>query len=266
MRSVDLVSREWCDLVFEGRNRSYGAYRLRQEAGRRYKRALLGTAVGIALAIFAVCGLNAYLTMQSDRDLQSLLHELQRMEALQRQDAHLLRFVDTRPRTEVVQKEIVATVPEIVDEPLVTPAPVPVPQEETIVAAVEADSIAVPVDTVMVAPLEVPLPLAPLTPVEVVQEMPAFPGGITALMRWLDANIIYPPLVVGQNITGTTYLTFLVDKEGSVTEAKVEEPLHPMISAAIMTAARKMPKWEPGRKDGQVAIVRVTIPIEYHSN
>ena len=45
---------------------------------------------------------------------------------------------------------------------------------------------------------------------------------------------------------------------------KVEEPLHPMISASIMTAARKMPKWEPGKKDGKVATVRVTIPIEFH--
>ena len=264
MRSVDLVSREWCDLVFEGRNRLYGAYRLRQEAGRRYRRALLGTAVGIALAIFGVCGLSAYLTVQSDRDLQLLLQELQRMEAMQRQDAHLLRFVDMRPKADMAQ-EVVATVPEIVEEPLLLPPSAPVQQEETIAAVATEDSILVPVDTLVTATLDEATLLPPLTPTEVVREMPEFPGGATALMRWLDANIVYPPLLVGQDISGTTYLTFLVDKDGGVTEARVEEPLHPMISAAIMTAARKMPKWEPGRKDGQLSIVRVTIPIEYHN-
>ena len=264
MRSVDLVSREWCDLVFEGRNRSYGAYRLRQEAGRRYRRALLGTAVGIALAIFAVCGLNAYFSFQSERDLQALLYELQRMEAMQRQDAHLLRFVDTRPKTDVAPREVVATIPEIVDEPLVAQVPESIPQDETTTVAATEDSLAVPMDTLTTQTSVEIANNPPITPVEVVQEMPVFPGGITALMRWLDANIVYPPLVVGQNISGTTYLTFLVDKEGEVTEAKVEEPLHPMISASIMTAARKMPKWEPGKKDGKVATVRVTIPIEFH--
>ena len=265
MRSVDLVSREWCDLVFEGRNRSYGAYRLRQEAGRRYARALWGTAVMIFLVVGTMCVLNTYVSMRSDQELAQLLAELRRMESLQQQDAHLLRFVDTRPKQDVPAHKVLVTVPEIVEQPLAQ-----VVQEMPLPALQPVDTltqVAVPDDSLMVdEPEELPLPWPPLTPTEVVQEMPEFPGGITALMRWLDRNIVYPPLVVHQNIAGTTYLTFLVDKEGSVTEPKVEVPLHPMISAAIMTAARKMPKWEPGKMNGQISVVRVTIPIEYHND
>ena len=266
VRSVDLVSREWCDLVFEGRNRSYGAYRLRQEAGRRYAYALLGMGLSLLLAIVLVVGVNTYFSLRSDRELAHLMEELRRMEALQRQDSHLIRFVDLRPREVEAQKKLVVRVPEIVDEPeavaLAEPVAPELPATESIADTIA--TIAAPADSLVATPVDVPPPLAPLTPTEVVQEMPTFPGGVTALMRWLDKNIVYPPLVVQQNVEGTTYLTFLVDKDGGVLEPKVEEPLHPMISAAIMTAARKMPKWEPGRKNGQVSIVRVTIPIEYH--
>ncbi len=266
VRSVDLVSREWCDLVFEGRSRSYGAYRLRQEAGRRYAYALLGMGLSLLLAIVLVVGVNTYFSLRSDRELAHLMEELRRMEALQRQDSHLIRFVDLRPREVEVQKKLVVRVPEIVDEPeavaLAEPVAPELPATESIADTIA--TIAAPADSLVATPADVPPPLAPLTPTEVVQEMPTFPGGVTALMRWLDKNIVYPPLVVQQNVEGTTYLTFLVDKDGGVLEPKVEEPLHPMISAAIMTAARKMPKWEPGRKNGQVSIVRVTIPIEYH--
>lgn len=265
MRSADLVSREWCDLVFEGRNRSYGAYRLRQEAGRRYARALLGMALGLFFAIGAVWGVSAYVSLRSDRELVHLLEELRRMEALQQKDSHLLRFVDTHPRKDVREKVVAKTVPEIVEQPTVTTQVVEdiMPPVEEITDTLLATPL--PADTATHEVVESPT-LPPLTPTEIVQEMPEFPGGITALMQWLDKNVIYPPLVVQQKVSGTTFLTFLVDREGEVMEPEVQEPLHPMITSAILKAARRMPRWEPGKKDGQVAIVRVTIPIEYHSN
>ena len=266
VRSVDLVSREWCDLVFEGRNRLYGAYRLRQEAGRRYACALWGTALVLLLAVLLTVGINTYYSLRSNRELAQLLEEMRRMDALQRQDAHLLRFVDLQPPAVEQQKKLVVRVPEIVDKPEVTavvqPAIPEIPAAETLVDTTA--TVAAPADSLVATPAEEPLALPPLTPTEVVQEMPTFPGGVAALMQWLDKNIVYPPLVIQQNIEGTTFLTFLVDIDGAVLDPKVEEPLHPMISAAIMTAARRMPKWEPGRKNGQLSIVRVTIPIEYH--
>lgn len=263
MRSVDLVSREWCDLVFEGRNRLYGAYRLRKEAGRRYGRALLGTMFVLLLIIAAVWGVNSIYAVRSDADLARLLEEMHLMESLHRQDSHLLRFIDSTPKVETPVQPIVKAVPEIVDVPVEVEVSYPLEVEtpsvvDTVVAA------PVPADSLVALPAEEVLPPPPLLPTEVVQEMPQFPGGPAALMRWLDKNVIYPPLVVQQNVSGITYLTFLVNQEGAVSEAKVEAPLHPMISAAIMTAARKMPKWEPGKINGQVAVVRVTIPIEFH--
>lgn len=265
VRSVDLVSREWCELVFEGRNRSYGAYRLRQEAGRRYQRALLGTTLGLFLIIGVVWGVNTYVSHQSDRELACLLEEMRRMETSHRQDDHLLRFIDTRPKEEIPLQKPLASVPEIVDEPVAEVVPTP-KVEKVLPSQSVVDTLVAMSDTLakVEEPEEEILP-PPLTATEVVQDMPEFPGGIAALMRWLDKNIIYPPLVVQQNIKGVTYLTFLVNHEGVVTEPQVEAPLHPMISAAIMTAARKMPKWEPAKSSG-IPAVRITIPIEYHSN
>ncbi len=266
MRSVDLVSREWCDLVFEGRNHLYGAYRLRQEAGRRYARALWGICLCLFLCIGGGVGINVYLSLSTKRNLAQLLDELKRMEDAHKHDSHLLKFVDLRPKTETATKELVETVPEIVTEPQIEELPQLIPEEDVLTEEVTdtVTSITTSTDSTTVSPTPPPPPLVPLTPTDVVEEMPEFPGGIGALMLWLDKNVIYPPLVIQQKVSGTTYLTFLVNKDGTVLEPKIEEALHPMISASILRAARKMPKWEPGKSNGQVTIVRVTIPIEYH--
>ena len=266
MRSVDLVSREWCDLIFEGRNRSYGAYRLRQEAGRRYWRALMGILLCLLLSVGSIVGFNLYISLNDKRDMDLLMEELKRMKALQDQDSHLLKFVDLRPKVETPVKKVVVSTPEIVETPQEEEIPEPIPEEALLTEEI-ADTLSALValpDSITPPKAVDPPPLVAMTPTEIVQEMPEFPGGITALMVWLDRNIIYPPLVIQQKVKGTTYLTFLVDKEGSVIEPEIEEALHPMISAAIMRAARQMPKWEPGKMNGQVSIVRVTIPIEYH--
>ena len=62
MSKIDLVSREWCDIVFEGRNKEYGAYRMRANAGKRQLRALLIVIVLLA-AVLAVVGINAVVEM-----------------------------------------------------------------------------------------------------------------------------------------------------------------------------------------------------------
>ena len=266
MRSVDLVSREWCDLVFEGRNRQYGAYRLRKEAGRRYARALWGVCLCLLLLVGGGIGINVYISLSTKRELAQLLEELKRMEEAHKRDSHLLKFVDLRPKTETVAKAVVETAPEIVEVPEIKVMQEIVPEEE--LSEEEATdtitTLATETDSIMEDLAPEPPPLATLTPTEVVEEMPQFPGGINALMLWLDKNIVYPPLVIQQKVSGTTYLTFLVDEAGNVIEPKIEEALHPMISATIMRAARNMPKWEPGKTNGKVTIVRVTIPIEYH--
>jgi protein TonB len=212
-----------------------------------------------------VWGVNRYVSQQSDRELIRLLEEMRRMEASHLQDNHLLRFIDTRPKAETPLQKPVASVPEIVDVPTVEVPPTPMVDEVLSTPMVEDTLVAMSDTLAKVVEPEEEILSPPLTATEVVQDMPEFPGGIAALMRWLDKNIIYPPLVVQQNIKGVTYLTFLVNHEGVVTEPQVEAPLHPMISAAIMTAARKMPKWEPAKSSG-IPAVRITIPIEYHSN
>ena len=266
MRSVDLVSREWCELIFEGRNHSYGAYRLRQEAGRRYFRALMGILLFLLLSVGSFVGINIYFAIQSQRELAQLLDELKRLEEESKRDSHLLKFVDLQRPKEAAPQSSEASVPEIVETPEVKPLPTPVTDEEFLAEEIDETltEVVAEADTIVQSDGIDPPPLVPLTPTEIVQEMPEFPGGIAALMLWLDKNIIYPPLVIQQKVEGTTYLTFLVDKDGSVIEPKIEEPLHPMISASILRAARNMPKWEPGKKNGQVSIVSITIPIEYH--
>ena len=103
---------------------------------------------------------------------------------------------------------------------------------------------------------------AMLTPVEVVEQMPRYPGGIGALMRFLDERIPYPATMAGE-VTGDMELTFLVDKDGTVREPEVSTSLHPDLDRAALEALKAMPRWKPGMVNGRVSLVRVRIPVHF---
>lgn len=104
---------------------------------------------------------------------------------------------------------------------------------------------------------------ASLTPVEVVEVMPHFPGGLGALMKWLDANVDYPEACIRRHVKGRVEVSFTVDTDGSVRDAAVTREVDPLLDKACLTAVRKMPRWIPGRDEGRLVSVRVTLPVEF---
>ena len=100
-------------------------------------------------------------------------------------------------------------------------------------------------------------------PFNVVEDMPAFPGGMEAMMAFLIENVKYPADAKKQKVDGRVLVNFVVEKDGSITEVKVIKPAFPSLDAEAIRVVKAMPKWKPGYQNGQAVRVLFTLPINF---
>ncbi len=96
-----------------------------------------------------------------------------------------------------------------------------------------------------------------------VEQMPRFPGGEAALMKYLMMNIKYPENAVKNDIQGRVIVQFIVDKTGQVGEVKVVRPVDEEVDAEAIRVVKTLPNFEPGRQDGKAVSVWYTLPINF---
>jgi len=94
--------------------------------------------------------------------------------------------------------------------------------------------------------------------------MPEFPGGQNALLQFLAKNIKYPTEAQQQGKQGKVVVTFVIEKDGSITNAKVTQALYPSLDEESLRIVKSMPKWTPGKmKGGKAVRVQYTVPLTY---
>ena len=96
---------------------------------------------------------------------------------------------------------------------------------------------------------------------EGVTEMASFPGGKVALLKYLKNNLKYPPAAKYYRKQGRVVCTFIVERDGTLTDIKVYKSLEPSLDEEVCRAIQSMPKWDPGRSDGQTVRVRYILPV-----
>ena len=96
---------------------------------------------------------------------------------------------------------------------------------------------------------------------DVVEEMPTYPGGMSALMAFVQKNFKYPKEVEEEGIQGRIVCTLVINEDGSVSDVKVVKPVHPLFDAESIRVMESMPKWNPGRHKGKAVKVKYTIPM-----
>lgn len=96
-----------------------------------------------------------------------------------------------------------------------------------------------------------------------VEQMPRFPGGEVGLMRYLQENIKYPPEAAKNDIEGRVVVQFIIEKTGEVGEVKVVRPISEELDAEAVRVVKALPKFEPGRQDGEAVAVWYTLPISF---
>ena len=98
---------------------------------------------------------------------------------------------------------------------------------------------------------------------QVVEEQPMFPGGMGELMKYLQKEIKYPKEAQEQGVQGRVIVQFVVNKDGSITEAKVMKSVHPLLDAEALRVMGTMPNWTPGKQKGEPVRVRFTLPVSF---
>lgn len=98
---------------------------------------------------------------------------------------------------------------------------------------------------------------------EYLEEMPEFPGGEAALLKFLQSKIVYPAIAAENNIQGKVYVGFIVERDGSVSDVKVLRPIDPSLDKEAMRVVKLLPKWKPGMQTGKPVRCRFQIPVTF---
>lgn len=98
---------------------------------------------------------------------------------------------------------------------------------------------------------------------DVVEEVPTFPGGEKALAKYLRDNLQYPSAASDNGIQGCVMLSFIVERDGSISHIEITRLVDPSLAKEAMRLVKSMPKWNPGKQNGKVVRTRYNLPINF---
>ena len=273
MAKIDLIDNGWIDLVFEGKNHSYGAYQLRKETGKRNLMAILVMfAIGVAIAAFVAIKGVVENAMKQDVAIEA---DVELAKLAEKKEAKVEKKEE--PKVEKIEVEKVKSsvkfVPPVIkkdDE--VKPEEELKSQEElnktnTAIGAFDVKGNDEAAGEVLKAKEVIAQPEPPKeeeTKVfDVVEQMPSFPGGPSALMQYLSSNIKYPVVAEENGVQGRVVCTFVVERDGSITDVRVIKSVDPSLDKEAVRVVKSMPKWIPGKQNGSAVRVKYTVPVTF---
>jgi protein TonB len=250
-------NKRWDDIVFEKRNREYGAYVLRQGYSNNI---LVGVIFTGLLVIFIICySYFAAIFKGNDRTEAVQLKKLVYTELSAPPPIDKPKPPPPQIQLPKLQKVIKFVPPKVVKEQIVEEVPTieEIKQNET--AAVETEGSAV----VFEEPVEEVIVEDDNELFTVVEQNPEFNGGYTAMMEYLQKNMVYPPNARRMQIEGTVYVSFIVNKNGSISDVKVMRGIMTECDKEAVRVVEKMPPWKPGKQNGRNVNVRFTLPLKF---
>ena len=279
MAKIDLYDPKWVDMVFAGKNKEYGAYQLRKGTSGRNIKSLLILVIAAAL----VGGFLAWKVIeQKQAEEQQAYMEAMELAKLQQQaKKEEKKKEQVKPKIEPKKEIPVAretqkfTAPVIKKDELVKEEN-QVKQmdklDEKVAVGTENKegtksrlAEAVRSDIAVAAP---PPPPAPKPEVsnkvfDVVEEMPHFPGGPAALQAFLSSNTKYPVVAQENGVQGRVIVSFVVERDGSITDVRVVRSVDPSLDREASRVVRSMPRWSPGKQNGSTVRVKYTVPVVF---
>lgn len=279
---ANLTSKEWRDLVFQGKNKEFGAYQLRKNSEKRHTLAVIFTLIGLVVVILAVIGYSKWSDWKAEQDAAALLAEREKM--MQVEMAQEEEVPEEEPEEQKFEQEI----PEVKEEVLAT-------VQVTQIAIVDADKVKNEIMTQdeqredntargvvtqegsddadkfqavkeQVVVVEEPKKVEEPKPDQIFQavEQPAeFPGGQGALNKWLSNNIRYPEAAQQNGVSGRVVVRFVVERDGSISGATVVKGVDKDLDAEAIRVVKKMPKWQAGKNNGQAVRSYFTLPVNF---
>jgi periplasmic protein TonB len=96
------------------------------------------------------------------------------------------------------------------------------------------------------------------------EQMPQFPGGNPALLNFIDKNLQYPAEAKQNEIKGTVYATFIIFGDGSISDITITKDIGDGCGDAVIRLIKSMPKWIPGKQNGNIVNVKYQLPVSFH--
>lgn len=274
MSKVDLISNDWVDLVFEGRNHTYGAYRLRRSTGKRNVYAIISV---IALALLCIVFLQVSNLIDEARkkNAVSQVTELSALEQKEKKAEVKQKKVELEPEkvVEKVKSSVKFTAPVIKKDDEVKPEEEIKTQDElmktnTAIGTFDVKGNDDAGGEVLKAKEVIAQPEPPKHEEEnkvfdVVEQMPMFPGGASALQAYLRDNVHYPVVAQENGVQGRVVVSFVVEKDGSITDVQVARSVDPSLDKEAVRVVKSMPRWQPGKQNGAAVRVKFIVPVAF---
>ncbi|MDR1517815.1 MAG: TonB family protein [Dysgonamonadaceae bacterium] len=268
-KDININSSEWCDMVFEGRNQSYGACKLRQSSSKRHIVALM---VVFSMVIFISILPKLYGAVQglTEHDDLGKMDEITKLVTIEQEipPENIIKQ-EIAPPPPPLKTTIQYTVPDFVPDDEVTET---IKTQEEVIESTAQVSIADVVgtdseDAVDIVELNKGKVIIEEEPTEeifqIVENQPEFPGGNAARIKFLNDNINYPVVAQEIGIKGRVICNFVIERDGSITDAQVIKGVDPSLDKEALRVIKAMPKWIPGKQRGKPVRVRFTLPIEF---
>lgn len=267
-KDINLTSSAWTDIIFEGKNKEYGAYRMRQTSAKRHYMAMGVMVVIVIVVIFLPTLIDAVKAGLKNDNISEVteLSDLKLEDQVKEQDQIKQ---ETAPPPPPLKSTIKFTPPEITEEKINKDDQMKSQDElnESKVTVSVADvkgtdekhgmDIADLKDNKVVVQEEEEKPFVG------VEQMPQFPGGERELMSYLSKNIKYPTIAAENGIQGRVTLRFVVSKTGDITDVNVIKGLDPSCDREAIRVVKSMPKWIPGKQNGRNVPVYYTLPVSF---
>ncbi len=272
MSKIDLIDNSWVDLVCEGKNHSYGAYRLRKNTGKRNLASIIIVLVAIVVIMAAVWAKIAIENAMPKKVAITTDVELSQLAKKKEAKVERKEPVKIEMEQKVVEKvksSVKFTAPVIKKDEDVAPEDELKSQDDLAKTAVAIGSFDVKGnDEAAGEVLKAKEVIAQEKPVEekvfdVVEQMPQFPGGDAALFEYLSTHIKYPTIAEENGVQGRVIVTFVVERDGSITDVKVVKSVDPSLDKEASRVVAGMPKWIPGKQNGSAVRVKYTVPVTF---
>ena len=274
MSKIDLISGEWTELVFAGRNQAYGAYKLRQGTGKRNVISIIAV---VCLIIACQIGLTIKKAADAEAAKRAAMNQAMQLTQLEQPKKAEVKQkqvkVEPEKVVEQVKSSIKFTAPVIKKDSEVKPEDELKTQDQIMETKTAIGSFDVKGNDdvngeVLKAKEVIAQPEPPKHEEEskvfdVVEQMPSFPGGQGALLEYLASHVKYPVVAQENGVQGRVVVSFVVERDGSITDVRVVRSVDPSLDREAQRVVSSMPRWTPGKQNGSAVRVKYNVPVMF---
>lgn len=266
MAKIDLTSAEWLELVFQGKNKQYGAYQMRKGSDKRHNRSLIVVCVFTVLALIlpkliemvkpkeqiSVVDVTTLADLKEPEKKKDDIKKPIEVEPIKEQLKNSIKFVPPviKKDEDVKEKDEIKQMDQLTESKLTI-------STIDITNGSDNGKLAEDVQTITEQPKEVEKIF------ETVEQNPQFPGGESELTAFLSKSIKYPPSALENKIEGRVIVQFVVGKDGKVSKVEIVRSVDKDLDNEAIRVVKTLPNFIPGKNNGVAVSCKFTLPVRF---